>query len=451
METRENGRVGQQRPVDLLAGAAVIEITPPGRVFLYGYPHVPRTSTGVHDPLECAALYLRSGTTSALFIANDLIFITKEMAVEVRRRLAAETGVPAAAIMLTATHTHSGPVIADCISNAGDPVVPRADGKLIEWLVTRIVEAATAAVRAAVLSEIGLSRAIAEGVGTNRHDPAGPTDTDVPVLLVRSRAARIPLACMIVYGMHPTVLHEDSTLVSGDFVHFTRRWLRGGALPPDCPVLFHQGASGNQSPRHVTRANTFAEAQRLGEILGRSVADVIKSVTFSAEATIFCRQNLVELEPRAFPKVEAAQLEVARATARYNQLAEAGAPRQQLRTAECDVFGAEETAELSRAASDGRLARAIAACTPAEIQVIRIGQWTFVGWPGEFFVEYALQIKARARDTFIITLANGELQGYIVTPEAVGLRVYESNNAVFAPDSGKRFVDATLTLLGNSS
>jgi neutral ceramidase len=42
----------------LQAGAAVADLTPAGSVFLYGYPYVARDSTGVHDPLLCAALYL---------------------------------------------------------------------------------------------------------------------------------------------------------------------------------------------------------------------------------------------------------------------------------------------------------------------------------------------------------------------------------------------------------
>jgi hypothetical protein len=50
-----------QNPAGLRAGAAVTDLTPAGSVFLFGYPHVPRWSTGVHDPLECAALYLRDG------------------------------------------------------------------------------------------------------------------------------------------------------------------------------------------------------------------------------------------------------------------------------------------------------------------------------------------------------------------------------------------------------
>ena len=431
------------------AGAAVVDITPRGSVFLFGYPHVPRYSTGVHDPLECAALFLRSAEGGALFLANDLIGFSKKFVADVRKRIGAATGLPADAIMITATHTHSGPVMLDYLSNAGDSVVPKADPAYQQWLAGRMLEAATAAVNAAVPAEIGLVVARAEGVGSNRHDPAGPADPEVPVLVARSRATREPLGCMVVYGMHPTVLHEDSTLISADFPYFTRRSLRqGGALPAGCPVIYHNGASGNQSPRHLTRANTLAEAQRLGESLGRAIAGAIPTAAFSGVAAIRCRQRFIELEPRAFPAPADALAAVRQTRARFQQLKRENAPRTAVRTAECDVFGAEETAELAHAAVDGRLATAIQKCVPAEIQAIAIGPWTFVGWPGEFFVEYGLELKARAPGTFLITLANGELQGYIVTAEAAARGVYESSNAVFAPRNGARFVEATLALLG---
>src|SRR5688500_14857100 len=90
----------------LHAGAAVVDLTPQGRVFLYGYPHVARFSTGVHDPLLCTALYLRGGGGEALFLANDLIHVSKRFVAQVRRAIEAETGVPEEAIMITATHTH---------------------------------------------------------------------------------------------------------------------------------------------------------------------------------------------------------------------------------------------------------------------------------------------------------------------------------------------------------
>ena len=42
----------------LNAGAAAHQISPPRGAALFGYPHVKRTSTGVHDPLLASALFL---------------------------------------------------------------------------------------------------------------------------------------------------------------------------------------------------------------------------------------------------------------------------------------------------------------------------------------------------------------------------------------------------------
>lgn len=432
----------------LWAGAATADLTPSSSMFLFGYPHVPRHSTGVHDRLEAAALYLRHGDRKVLFIANDLIFVGKAQVREVRRRITASTGLPGRAIAITATHTHSGPVMTDCISNRADPVVPKVDPVYVEWVTGRMVEAGCAAIRAAVPAEAGVAVADARGIGTNRHDPAGPADPAVPVLLVRARHQPQLIACMVAYAMHTTVLHEDSTLISGDFPHFTRQYLRDrGLVPAECPILYHNGASGNQSPRHVTKANTFAEARRLGELLGQVIADVFPAVKFEAAPAIRIRSAQVALRPRTMPTLEVAEVWASRTRQRFEDLRREQAARTAVRTAECDWFGAEETVALARAATDGSLKKAADGCSPAEIQVIEIGPWKFVLWPGEFFVEYALAVKAASARTFVITLANGELQGYIVTPEAVAQGVYEANNALFDADNGRQVVEATLALL----
>jgi hypothetical protein len=432
----------------LQAGAASANLTPQESVFLFGYPHVPRHSTGVHDQLETTALFLRGIGGEALFIANDLIFVGKSLAAEVRRRICVKTGVPISAIAITATHTHSGPVMRDCPIDPRDPVVPKADPAYLAFVAEQMVEVGCAAVRSAVPAEAGLAVAHAEGVGTNRHDPAGPADPDVPVLVVRALGRAEPLACMLTYAMHPTVLHEDSKLISADFPGFTRQYLRAQKLlPPSCPVLYHNGASGNQSPRHVTQANTFAEAQRLGEKLGAAVARVIPGIEFSSRLMITTRSTTIDLEVREIPALPVARANMADAAAHLAQLRRDQAPRVAVRTAECACFGAEKSVVLAQARAEGRLDRAIKGCAPAEVQVIGIGPWKFVTWPGEFFVEYALAVRARSPQTFVITLANGELQGYIVTPEAVAAGSYEAGNALFSPANGQRVVEATLSLL----
>jgi len=181
-----------------MAGAATADVTPDGPQFLFGYPHVPRYSTGVHDPLLSSALFLSDGATPLLSVANDVIFISRETARRVRDRIEAATGVPAAHMMITATHTHSGPITADMLSNETDPVVPKADPRYVEQLEQGIVQAAAQAVANARPAELGLGVADGSCVGSHRHDPGGPSDRDVPVLVVRDRDRQTPIAAMIV-------------------------------------------------------------------------------------------------------------------------------------------------------------------------------------------------------------------------------------------------------------
>lgn len=432
------------------AGAASTNITPRDSQFLFGYPHVERYSTGVHDPLLSSALYLTDGTTETMFIANDIIFISKAVARNVRKRITDATSIPAGNIMVTATHTHSGPVTADYISCEGDPVVPGTDAEYVRFMEDKIVEAATKAYRSARPAQLGLAVADATGVGTNRRDPEGPADPRVPVLLVQSTDGGENIAAMVVCSMHPTVLHEDSTLISGDFPAMTREYLQRNVLGEDCPVIYHTGPAGNQSPRHVTKANTFDEAIRLGEILGKAVQKIIPQIEFTSSAVIQCSHAFIDLPRKSFPPVQEAQIKLDSSKERLEHLRRSDAAREEVRTAECDWFGAEEMLTLAKAAADGeRMEAAFESCLPAEIQVIKIGKWTFASWPGEVFIEYSLAVKAESNNTFVISLANGELQGYIVTDQAAAEGGYEASNALFAPANGQVMVNATLQLLGS--
>ena len=164
----------------------------------------------------------------------------------------------------------------------------------------------------------------------------------------------------------------------------TRQYLQGTILG-GCPVVCHNGPCGNQSPRHVARGNTFDEAKRLGKLLGASIATAIGTICYEDELMLECRQSFVQLPLREFPTEAEAEARVQQAEDRLARLRRNGVEPGTVRTAECDWFGAEETLLLARAARDGRLQTVASQCMPAEIQVIRIGRWTFVGWPGEQF------------------------------------------------------------------
>lgn len=431
----------------LTAGADSVDITPKGSLYLAGYPFVERLSTGIHDPLHSAALYLSDGISSIIFIANDVIFVGKESAARVRRGVSKSTGVPEKNIMVTATHTHSGPSTVTFTAGSQDPLLPKINMDYIHYMEEGMIATACNAFHKAQPAELGITFSDATGIGTNRHDPAGASDLEVPVLLVRNSLDKNLICCMLICSMHPTVLHEDSTLYSGDFPGMAKLILQNEFLGKDCTVLYHIGAAGNQSPRHVTKENTFPEALRIGNILAQAIIKVIDDIQYSENISIDSYQHFIELPKRVFPPIAEAKKQLESSTQRLELLRKSGSNRQQIRTAEVNWFGSLESMHLAELSQANALDEVYKTCLPAEIQVFRIGFFYFIGWPGEIFVEYALALKEKYKNSFVITLANGELQGYIVTREAVEQGGYESSNAIFDYTSGGILVSETLQIL----
>jgi len=429
------------------AGAAVADLTPCTSQFLCGYPHVERMSEGVHDPLYSSALCLDNGTERVLLIANDLLFIPNPSVPRIRNGIARETGIPVDHILVSATHTHSGPNVAESVFHRNDPVVPPVDQAYVSQIESAIIRAGCNAAGSTRPCRLAVGFADSTGIGTNRHDPNGPADHQVPVLVVRGAATNNVTALMLVCSMHPTVMHEDSRLVSADFPGACRQYLQQPTVTgSDCVILHHTGCAGNQSPRHVTRGNTFAEADRIGCILGRAVEQAIANAEPMTDVTLGGVSAYIDPPRRQFPSVAAAETDLRAVRARFAKLTRTGPPTE-ARTAECDVFGAEHRLNAARMIAEDGLEPAYAACTPAEIQVLRIGNLRFVGWPAETYVEYGLRLKTSCPNTFPIAIANGCLTGYITTRQAAAAGHYESGAAFFAPETGDLFVETSMTLI----
>ena len=433
----------------LSAGVAVRDITPQKPLFLVGYPHVPRTSTGVHDPLLASALFLSDGQASLLLIGLDIVFIGHESARLCREAIAKATGLPPSHILISATHTHSGPVTTDMLIWESDPVVTPTDPGYLDQFHQAIIAAGTEAHGRAVPAELAVASATVSGVGGNRLSADGVRDPEVGLWFVRRADNHRPLALSLVYCMHPTVLHEDSTLVSGDFPTYTRQPLQEAL--PGLTVIYHTGPSGNQSPRHHVRGQTFAEAERLGRALGDAVLAGLRPLQdkdFTNRVPLAAAREFVELPARKFPPAAEARAVLKRAVDNFEKLKREKAERALVRTAECVVFGAEELVTLAAAQESGLTEACRRQYTPTEVQVFRAGDAYLVGLPGELFVEYGLELKRRAPGrTFVIELANGELQGYIVTPEADAASGYEATCSFFRPEAGRLMVETALKLM----
>lgn len=432
----------------LCIGAAQIDFTPDRSLYLCGYPFVKRMSTATHDPLLASAVVIDNAQQMVAFVGCDILAISKQLVAAARQRIASQTDIPAEHILISPTHTHSGPLTINITSAAADRHVTPPDPDVLRKMEDAIVEATVQAYHQRTDATLHFAQVDGSMLGTNRRDPAGPSLPQIPVLIARDATSDAPLGVLCVVTMHPTVLHEDWTQYSGDFPGLARQWLQRNIVSPDCPLVYHMGASGNQSPRHVVEHNTIEAAWAHGEKLGHQLAHAIETATALTDPRIVVARAEITLPQRNFPDLDTAAQYEREARQRLETMRQNHAPRARTRTAEVDWFGAAETYTLAKAAAEGRLREAVQACMPAEIQIIGIDEHAFVAWPCEIFVEFALQIRERYPNTHIITLANGELQGYLVTRQAMDDGAYEAGNAIFqSPDSGEQLVACTMQLL----
>jgi hypothetical protein len=430
------------------AGVAIADVTPQKPMFLHGYPHIKRISEGVHDPLYASALVINNGITKVGFCTVDVVFIGREITEKVRSRVHRETGMPEQNLMISASHTHSGPVTFSDIFY--DPVVPEADPEYLSYLEDKLVHVYVEAYNNKKECKIAIATVNASGVGGNRRSKTDVVDPEVPVMVLKNTLTDKIFALSTIYCMHPTVLHEDSRLFSADFPGYTRLYIKK-ELGDDIILLYHTGPSGNQSPRHFIQSNTFDEAQRLGFMLGKRIVECIQQLEnsdFKEWVSLYVQQSNIMLPQKKFMSIYAAEGKVTIVKNKLEQMKQDNAPASEIRTVECDWFGAEENKQLSEMAGNGKLGKVYQSVLPAEICIIRIGDIRFVFLPGELFVEYSLIIKEKLPDhTFVASLSNGVLAGYIVTKAAEQEGGYEASNSIFPAEAGEVIVNNILAMI----
>jgi len=95
----------------LSLGTAAVKITPPIGIPLAGY-YSPRGSEGVLDDLYTKVVVLDDGQTQVAMVVCDLITVPRHTVLEARKLIEQQTKIPGSRVMISATHTHTGPVLA---------------------------------------------------------------------------------------------------------------------------------------------------------------------------------------------------------------------------------------------------------------------------------------------------------------------------------------------------
>ncbi|GIM90720.1 neutral/alkaline non-lysosomal ceramidase N-terminal domain-containing protein [Paractinoplanes toevensis] len=275
------------------AGAAKVDITPADLTALN--PIGGTSFVGVHDPIHVRALVLHDGVSEVALISADLIECGDMR--PLRARIEAELGIPAAHVMITATHTHNAPrlgtVSPGALAHNGGPESAAYTG----WVFDQVLAALRAARAAARPARFGISSGHA-AINVNREMYAdggwrlgynldGPTDPRVWVLRLASMAGD-PIAVVANYAVHSTVAlwtREVSGDLAGAAMRHVEEMIGGvamftpGALGDQNPRVSLEGFAGGfgphgRMPTEAERAFAYAAVAAQGLVLGAEVVRV---------------------------------------------------------------------------------------------------------------------------------------------------------------------------------
>jgi hypothetical protein len=273
------------------AGVAKVDITPPAGEKMWGYFDRKGPAEGVLDPLFARILALEAGQNRLALVTLDLGRTFGPASLERLRAAAGRSGV--ASVLVTASHTHSGPVIQD--DYKGQP--PAWEQAAIAHIAQAIDEAY------AHLADIRLGTGSGVAyIGHNRlrlqpdghmgwlernttRVPTSPVDPTVSVLRI-DRSDGTPLAILFNHACHPVVFGSDNLRYSADFPGVAAKAVQD-AFGGQPLAFFLQGAPGDINPYYaVTKLDEDAVKMRdwTGQRLGEEVARIARSIQTVAPA-----------------------------------------------------------------------------------------------------------------------------------------------------------------------
>ncbi len=439
----------------LKIGMTRVDITPPRGIELEGYPHYPRNNTGAHDPLYAACMYLDNGKEAVAMITLDLLFFSKIYAAEVRRKAEEKCGIKGANIMFSCSHTHSGPAASGFIDVEDLEKGRKQPMEYINSVIAKLVDLICDAKANAVEGYFAYGTAICgaeSGVGGNRRMPGGPHDPLVSVMAVKDKND-VVRGALVNYTLHPTFIHEWSTVCTADYPCYLKMQIE--EVYKDALTGFSQGCSGNQSSRYYRQGESYDEAERVGRALGKAANTVIEKANWLDDIEIKTASTEIEIDLRSFGTEEELIKQVEHDTAVYKELyAKYGQSTNReeyylWQNANLKCLGSENQLGYVKLQNKGVKIEMLEDENPAEIQVFNLGGVCVVGFPGEAFVEYGLYIKAMAGFGMVVVneLTNGDLPGYMYTPESIVTGGYETDTSMLAQGFGRKVVKTVLELV----
>ena len=402
------------------AGVAKVNITPSVGIDLAGYGAREKSSQGIADNLYSKALVLGDGEKSIAIVTNDLIGLDEKSIDKIRKIAEEKTGIKSSNIMVSSSHTHSGPTT---IFLRGMGKIDMDYLSLLEKTIAGGISIAFQNIREASLGagrgkiKINVNR---RGRTPEREirllpNPEGIVDDEVDVIVINDQENN-PIATLVNYACHAVVLGPENLLISADYPGATQRFIekkKGGI------ALFTNGCCGDLNP--IIHSGNLQDVEKLGVLLGKEVLKVSEAISTSSEVKFKMLSEKILLPLQGFPSLEKMEGILKEKNKELEKI-----KRRKHTFSEFNVAKAmfEWARDSLKAIKEKKTPRNI----EIEIQVFAFDRGILIGLPGEVFCEIGLKIKEKSpfNYTFIFGYTNGEI-GYIPTKEAFSQGGYEVN------------------------
>jgi hypothetical protein len=399
------------------AGAAKINITPEGPMWMAGYAARTRPAESKMTDLWAKALVLEDAAGQrAVLVTLDLVGIDRDLAQGIRAGIAEKHKLSGGQVALNCSHTHSGPVVARNLRPMHFYALPKEQQQLVAKYADRLQNSVVEVVGQAIanLAPASLSwgnRQTDFAVNRRNNKEAsvpmlreqgmlvGPVDHDVPVLAVKNASGKL-VAVAFGYACHATVL--DGYAWSGDYPGYAQMGVE--AAHPDCVALFWAGCGADQNP--IPRRQV-----ELAEKYGRQLAKTINETL---------EQQLTPISPKLSTSYAEIALPLASVPTRDELLEQ---------TKDANKYIVMRAKMLLEDLDAGQ---PIAATYPYPIGRWQLGSdidWLFLG--GEVVVDYAIRLKSERSgpQTWVAGYSN-DVMAYIPSRRVLLEGGYEGGGAM---------------------
>lgn len=424
----------------LMAGFGRVNVTPMLGIGVAGY-YKERFADGVLDDLEINALALACGDDRVVLLSMDHCGLKRNVMDVYRKHVSEATGIPFEAVFISATHTHTGPILEE---GSQDTLIQ----EYYQLVYRKMADAACLALGDLKPARMGWrigngpnvafvrrfrmkDGGIRTNPGVNNPNIESPIgDVDERVNVLRFDQENGDSLVLVNFGNHPDMVGGNK--ISADWPGFLRRTVEKSLDHTRC--IFFNGAQGdvnhvNVWPKSGDLNDTFMDfddvsrgyghARYVGRVMAGAVLQVFDKVEYVEVDSLRWVQREIKV-PSNMPTPE--EVEKARGIAALHR---AG------KDEELPFQGMELTTVVAEAERMLDLEHG-----PEEFSMplsgIGIGEVALVGIPGEPFTGIGRALKDAPGFALILPccLVNGA-EGYFPMKEAYEEGGYESRSSEF--------------------